>query len=679
MADAFNNSIDIKENYIYQLDKSILEILLRDRTSGKNILWATDTYSFRGEGYQPQDYITAKAITGLFGSVIKPRIKKSQREQRQRVKSKAEVFTPSWICASMANSLDETWFDRTNVFNVPQDKSWTTTFDKITFPSDKTWQDYVQLKVLEITCGEAPFLASRYDTVTGQWLDVSERIGLLDRKLRIVSENVDAEPEWVRWAYQAYKFTYGYEWQGDSVLIARENLLFTFIDYYVDKFENFPINEYLIELSKIISWNIWQMDGLKNTIPNYAKPAQQVQMSFLDNWLIDTLQDCNSVDVSADVYCKIKNWQTNRTIKFDNIKATVGKSKGENKMKFDFVIGNPPYQDDAVGDNKTYTPQIYNVFLDNAYAISNKVEMIHPARFLFNAGSTPKKWNEKMLNDKHLKVCAYFAKSSAIFPNTNIMGGVVITYRDTSKDFGAIEIYSAYSELNSIKHKVINSSFESFGKIVFTRTAYRLTDSLHEDYPDAISQLSNGHPYDMSTNIFVRLPQVFFDECPNDGKEYVQMYGLIDNARGYKFIRRKYVKIFDNLDTYKVFIPAANGSGAIGEKSATPIIGQPALGHPLIGHTETFISVGCFETKYEAEAALRYVKSKFARTMLGILKITQHNSPSTWRYVPMQNFTPKSDIDWSKSIAEIDKQLYKKYGLTADEINFIETHIKEMD
>lgn len=178
----------------------------------------------------------------------------------------------------------------------------------------------------------------------------------------------------------------------------------------------------------------------------------------------------------------------------------------------------------------------------------------------------------------------------------------------------------------------------------------------------------------MSTNIFSRLPQVFFDERPDDGDDYVQIFGLVGKDRGYKYIKREYVKPFKNLDYYKVLIPSATGSGEMGETLTDPLIGQPA-----IGHTETFISIGSFKNRDEAEAVLKYVKTKFARMMLSILKITHHHSPATWRYVPMQDFTEHSDIDWSKSIHEIDFQLYKKYGLDDKEISFIETHVKEMD
>lgn len=314
--------IDIKENYIYQLDKSILEILLKDHSSKKNIVWATDTYVGRGSGYEPQDYITVKAITGLFGNVIKPRTKKSKREQQIRIKKKAEVFTPSWVCNKQNNLIDNAWFGREGVFNIETDKGWTTNYDTIVFPNTegKTWQDYVKANRLEITCGEAPYLASRYDTVSGEWLDVKNRIGLLDRKLRVISENIAGESDWVNWALEAFKATYGFEWQGDSVLIARENLLFTFIDYYVDKFNSQPNKNLLIELSKIISWNIWQMDGLKFVIPDSCNPRKSQQLSLFDeeNEMPQPCEGClkNNPHKHKGIYCKIMDWETNKTVKF---------------------------------------------------------------------------------------------------------------------------------------------------------------------------------------------------------------------------------------------------------------------------------------------------------------------------------------------------------------------------
>ena len=309
-------NIDIKENRLFSLDKSILSLLLKDRSTGKNIIWATDTYTSRGVGFAPQDDITIKAITGIYGNVIKPRTEKSKKEQQQRIKHKAEVFTPSWVCNKQNNLVDNAWFEREIVFNIESEKGWTATTEKIVFPESKTWQEYVSENRMEITCGEAPYLTSRYDTVSGEYIEISQRIGLLDRKLRVISENIDSEQEWVDWAFTAYKSIYGFDYQGDNVLIARENLLFAFIEAYIDKFAIPPINEYLLEIAKILAWNIWQMDGLKFVVPYSCKPKVPQQQSLFDE--MNTPQECegcqkNDHTKHTGVYCKIMNWQTGKS------------------------------------------------------------------------------------------------------------------------------------------------------------------------------------------------------------------------------------------------------------------------------------------------------------------------------------------------------------------------------
>lgn len=345
------------------------------------------------------------------------------------------------------------------------------------------------------------------------------------------------------------------------------------------------------------------------------------------------------------------------------------------KKLFDFAIGNPPYQEEFSSDgNKTYAAPVYNKFMDAAAEVATGVELIHPARFLFNAGSTPKPWNEKMLNDPHFKVMHYEEDASKVFTNTDIKGGIAITYQDSLKNFEPIVVFTKYPMLNDILHKVKkHMGFSTMDKIVITRTAYRLTEKLHQDHPEALSQLSKGHPYDMSTNIFDRLPQIFFANKPNDDKEYIQILGRENNQRVYKYVLGEYVNEPKNLHKYKIFLPSGNGNGTFGESLTAPVIGTPE-----VGSTETFISVGCFETEKEATNLLKYIKSKFARAMLNVLKITQHLTPDVWKYVPLQDFTSSSDIDWSKSVHEIDLQLYKKYELSDEEISFIEINVKEM-
>lgn len=315
------NRIDIKENYIYKLDNKLLEILLKDHSSNQNIIWATDNYAYRGVGYQSYDQITIAAITGHKGSIIKPRTEKSKKEQTERIRKKAEVFTPSWICNKQNNLVDNAWFGTDFVFNKETEKTWISTTEPIIFPTatGKTWQDYINDVRLEITCGEAPYLVSRYDTVSGYTIELLQRIGLLDRKLRVVSENTQTEKEWLKWAIKSFQNIYGYDWQGDNVLLARENLLFTFIDYYKAMFEKEPAIDILKKIADILSWNIWQMDGLKFVIPDSCKDKEDGQLSLFS--IESAKQPCpgcvkNDPYAHTGIYCIIKDWKANKKVTF---------------------------------------------------------------------------------------------------------------------------------------------------------------------------------------------------------------------------------------------------------------------------------------------------------------------------------------------------------------------------
>jgi Eco57I restriction endonuclease. len=349
-------------------------------------------------------------------------------------------------------------------------------------------------------------------------------------------------------------------------------------------------------------------------------------------------------------------------------------------MKFDFAIGNPPYQDESIGENKTFQPPVYDKFMDAAYQVAQKVELIHPAKFLFNAGGTPKKWNEKMLNDEHFKILDYQEDATKVFPTTEIKSGVVISYRDESSDYGAIGVYVKQRELNDILHKVSNSpNFSSLSEIVISSYAYHFTEKMHLDFPKAKEKLSNGHAYDLKSNTFEKLPEILLDEKPNDGCDYVQVIGREkvvgkNKKRNQKFIRADYITDVPNLHKYKIFLSSANANGVFGETLTPPFVVEPG-----VASTETFLSLGIFDKKAYAENLKKYIHCKFSRALLGIVKATHHVTVDTWKYVPLQDFTPQSDIDWSKSIPEIDEQLYDKYGLSPEERDFIETHVKEME
>lgn len=344
------------------------------------------------------------------------------------------------------------------------------------------------------------------------------------------------------------------------------------------------------------------------------------------------------------------------------------KANNNNDMKFNAIVGNPPYQD--TNENTSDTP-IYNHFYDISFRISDKVTFITPGRFLFNAGKTPKDWNKKMLNDKHFKVIWYENDSTRIFPNVDIKGGVAVTFRDASEDFGKIGIFTSYNELSSISNKVENSkSFVAIKEIIHLQNKFDL-NALYNDFPNYKDIIgSNGREKRLTSSIFEQLD--VFKENGTKERE-VKIFGLISNKRLFRWLPKKYLLPHENLKKYKVFVPKANGSGKLGEELSSPVIAEPNL-----GFTFSFISFGAFDKKEEAENLLKYLKTKFSRTLLGVLKVTQDNLPNTWSKVPLQDFTANSDINWSKSIPEIDQQLYKKYNLSEKEIAFVESMIKPM-
>ena len=658
--------IDILENKLLQDEPGLLEVLLSDHTTRKNIFWATDSYADYGEGYGWHDSITVEAITGKHGNIIMPRAMKSRDEQQRRSRQMAEVFTPSWLVGKMNDVIDEEWIG----------------LHKELDENKNAWQDYVLATRLEITCGEAPFLTSRYDTVSGEPIPIAERTGILDRKLRLVDDN-SSDEEWAHWALLALGSVYGYEWQGDNLLLAREALLATFNEYHEQRFGKRAAKATIFRAAEIISWNVWQMDGLKAVVPCSCHDDQHTEGELFGEQTT-TVTPCPGCDKNDILHhnglrCRLRRWipsTDNMPDHFDCLYLDFITKKYKTHhntkwpMKFDFVIGNPPYNEDTEG---TSDKPIYHYFMDSAYQVSPKVLLITPARFLFNAGKTPANWNKKMLADKHFKVSDYYQVSSEVFSNTDIKGGVAITYHDEAKDFGSIDVFTIYPELNSIYHKVAPAVKEqSLCDLFYPQNKFKL-DTLYKDYPQYKSIIgSGGKERRLTASILYQL-DLFKETKDNDN--CVAIIGVINNKRVRRYIDIKFLDLRNtNLRKWKVLVPKSNGSGALGEVLSTPMIGEP-----MIGYTQTFLGIGAFESESEAQAAHKYITSKFARTMLGILKITQDNPPEKWKYVPLQDFTSSSDIDWSKSVHEIDLQLYDKYGLTAEERNFIETHVKEMD
>ena len=293
----FNKSIDKKVDY----ENCVLDILLKDRSTNRNIIWATNDYSHLKLDYKAECEIVISSMAGL----IQSRTAKEQSAQTHRIRDKAEVFTPSWICNEQNNLIDNQWFGQKDVFNTQLFKSWETNPQKVPFSNGKTWKDYVDARRLEITCGEAPYLVSRYDSVTGEIIDIKNRIGILDRKMRVVNENTDVFEDWWNWTQRAYQSTYGYEYQGDNLLIARKNLLYTFVDNLKHKFYREPDISELKKIATIISWNIWQMDGITCTVPLSGPNDLVVQLSLFE-----------PIKVNEGKSCKIKDWRSKVIVEY---------------------------------------------------------------------------------------------------------------------------------------------------------------------------------------------------------------------------------------------------------------------------------------------------------------------------------------------------------------------------
>ncbi len=265
----------------------VYSVLTQDKTTKRRIVWGTDDYEEYGKGYLRGDAV--KVVFGKDGDFgIERRLREGEFFKRRRVKRHAEVFTPAWICNKMINYCDKEWFGRKDVFNVEGDKSWRAVPGKIEFSGKRNWKTYVDSRRLEITCGEAPYIVSRYDAATGKEIEIGERIGILDRKLRVVGENAESEGEWLKWAVRAFQSVYGYEMQGDNLILCRRNLLLTFRDYLKYRWNREPALKELKKIANIIAWNFWQMDGLKGTSPSGCE-------------------------------CKIRDWRSGKTLLFKNI------------------------------------------------------------------------------------------------------------------------------------------------------------------------------------------------------------------------------------------------------------------------------------------------------------------------------------------------------------------------
>ena len=634
--------------------QAVLDTLLKDKSTGKNIIWATDPpEELQTVMYEPvtdKSPITAQQLGLTHYEVVLPRMMKQTDTQQQRTRKKGEVFSPAWVCNKMNNALDADWFgtlgaeESTGQFTVELPQGWQMVETPVQFPAcggkPPAWVQYVQSRRLEVTCGEAPFLASRYDAATGEMIPVARRIGILDRKLRVVSENAATEDEWRKYATHAVQSTYGYEYQGDNLLLARVNLLLTYAEHLQARWQRKPTEEELQPIANIISWNLWQMDGLHLSVPG-GKPQPEAEQ--LDLFSMFGAAEPQPPTVS----CKVKNWRKGShgtTRNFETIQ------EGSTSMKFDYVIGNPPYQISDGGAGVSATP-IYNRFIEAIKTIHpGAICLIIPAKW-YSGGKGLDKFREEMLGDRHISTLVDYSNSLDVFPNVDVAGGVCYfvwkeayngkckytNYRNGKattayRDLNEFQTFIRYPVASGIVKKVKEDGELTLDKVVSSRKPFGLATTAKPMKTGDITIRYNGGrgPY-KSTEIRV-------------GTEMIDQWKII----------------ISRLTAEHAGQPAKDGKYRV--------LSTMELLKPGEICSETYLVAGAFDSKEEATNYMDYLKTQFVRFLILQIAMTQQLSKASFAFVPCQDFTRK----WT------DKQLFEKYDLSSEEVNYIQGMIKEM-
>ena len=634
--------------------QAVLDTLLKDRSTGKNIIWATDPpEELQTVMYEPvtdRSQITTQQLRLTHYEVVLPRMMKQIDTQQQRTRKKGEVFSPAWVCNKMNNALDADWFrglgaeESAGQFTVELPQGWQTVETPVQFPVCKgrtpAWVQYVQSRRLEVTCGEAPFLASRYDAATGEMIPVPRRIGILDRKLRVVSENAATEDEWRKYATHAVQSTYGYEYQGDNLLLARVNLLLTYAEHLQARWQRKPTKDELQPIANIIAWNVWQMDGLHLSVPG-GKPQPEAEQ--LDLFSMFGAAEPQPPTVS----CKVKNWRKGShgtTQNFETIR------EGSTSMKFDYVIGNPPYQISDGGAGVSATP-IYNRFIEAIKTIHpGAICLIIPAKW-YSGGKGLDKFREEMLGDRHISTLVDYSNSLDVFPNVDVAGGVCYfvwkeayngkckytNYRNGKattayRDLNEFQTFIRYPVASEIVKKVKEDGELTLDKVVSSRKPFGLATTAKPMKTGDITLRYNGGrgPY-KSTEIRV-------------GTEMIDQWKII----------------ISRLTAEHAGQPAKDGKYRV--------LSTMELLKPGEICSETYLVAGAFDSKEEATNYMDYLKTQFVRFLILQIAMTQQLSKASFAFVPCQDFTRK----WT------DKQLFEKYDLSSEEVNYIQGMIKEM-
>ena len=634
--------------------QAVLDTLLKDKSTGKNIIWATDPpEELQTVMYEPvtdRSQITTQQLGLTHYEVVLPRMMKQTDTQQQRTRKKGEVFSPAWVCNKMNNALDADWFrglgagESAGQFTVELPQGWQTVETPVQFPVCKgrtpAWVQYVQSRRLEVTCGEAPFLASRYDAATGEMIPVARRIGILDRKLRVVSENAATEDEWRKYATHAVQSTYGYEYQGDNLLLARVNLLLTYAEHLQARWQRKPTKEELQPIANIISWNLWQMDGLHLSVPGGKPQPEAEQLDLFSMFGAAELQP-------PTVSCKVKNWRKGSHGTAQNFETI---QEGSTSMKFDYVIGNPPYQISDGGAGVSATP-IYNRFIEAIKTTHpGAICLIIPAKW-YSGGKGLDKFREKMLGDRHISTLVDYSNSLDVFPNVDVAGGVCY--------FVWKEAYNGkckYTNYRNGKATTAYRDLNEFQTFIRYPVASEIVKKVKEDGELTLDKVvSSRKPFGLATTA-----------KPMKTGDITLRY---NGGRGpYK---RTEIRVgAEMIDQWKIIISrlTAEHAGQPAKDGKYRVLSTMELLKPGEICSETYLVAGAFDSKEEATNYMDYLKTQFVRFLILQIAMTQQLSKASFAFVPCQDFTRK----WT------DKQLFEKYDLSSEEVNYIQGMIKEM-
>ena len=663
----------------------VLETLLRDCTTGRNIVWAGNEYESLGVGYGADAEIAVDKVTGRQGGVVTPRIAKEAERQSRRTKARAEVFTPSWLCNQMSNDIDEVWFGRRDVFNVETidpngTHAWKPTAEPIAFPKAKGhgWQCYVKSRRLEITCGEAPYLCSRYDTVTGEVLPVSSRIGILDRKLRIVGEKAKTYATWLKWAYEALRATYGFEYQGDNLLIARINVLETFAEHCEARWGKVPAPDEVYEAARIVSWNLWQMNGFTDGVPSVEASAE-----------VRTAGDGDSMEKTP--LCVLQNWETGGRFEFASLKGK------DMDSKFYAVIGNPPYQEENTEAKPKSNGQkpmrnIFQYFQEATDEVTaNCAALLYPGgRWIHQSGKGMKTFGLKQINDPHLAVVKFYPDASELFGNAaSLSDGIsVVVKKYKKKESGFSYIYSVHGEeitvqadnpgeslmplnpndialVGKINSGVAENRLPFLHDAVLSRSLFPIESNFVENNPSLVHEYQSDECVDFSHEI-----KLFTNDKA----------GKAGRARWYVADKAVITKNQQYISEWQVVVSSANAGGQKRDNQLEIIDDHSAFGRSRV-------ALRSFKTRQEANNFYKYVASTFIRFAF---LLTDEALSSLAKEVPdLVDYSSSNNlIDFS---GDIDMQLCDLFNITDIEFEYmrhrveeiriskIETHVKEMD